>query len=161
MKRPIILASVFVILLSGCGLHILHKESLDLEKPSAEVLFILGCSYLGSCKFSPNYTNARLCFQRICDEFPESKWRIASEGILSLIDRVEQLAEENQQLKAEIESLTKEIEQNKTLIRELKTETSILKKKNAILRKDIERLKQLEIELEKRKERLKSQTLKK
>lgn len=105
-----------------------------------------------------DYAEARADFELLLNAYPKSKWRPAAEKIIILIDTAasrrqlvektaadkNRLAQENEQLKRQVRALNEK----------LQTETAALTQENDQLKKDIQTLKNLEIELEKRDRKL-------
>ncbi len=96
--------------------------------PSDEDLFLIGTSYLGNSEIIPDYFNAKAAFEKLVKTYPDSRWRSASVRLIALIDEV-QMLKQKKPVAADALRLMQENEQ---------------------LKKDIERLKRLEIESEKR-----------
>jgi hypothetical protein len=113
----------------------------------------------------PAPAKARSIFISLIQFYPQSRWRPAAEAFIRLIDEWETFREANRQDhlltdKAKADK-TKTVQENETLkktVRELterlQTETAALAQENEKLKKDIDRLKALEIELEKRERKL-------
>jgi hypothetical protein len=95
--------------------------------PTDEDLFLLGASYLGNKEITPDYFNARLAFEKLQKTYPRSRWRPAAQQLIQLIDEVQAC--------------------NRT-----SSHREMLKilQENEKLKKDLERLRRLEIESEKR-----------
>jgi hypothetical protein len=121
-------------------------------------LFTRALSYLsvppGGQVSADDYANARSDFESLLNAYPKSKWRPASEEFILLIDGItssRQLAEKSL---AEKTKLTQDNEQLKrqvrTLNEKLQTDTAALMQENEQLKKDIQKMKNLDIELEKR-----------
>ena len=109
----------------------------------------------------PDSTKARSVFQSLLQRFPMSRWRPAAETFIRLIDEAEASREINLQdrlhldeARAEQNRLLKENDGLRQTIRELterlQAETAALTQENEQLKKDLQRLKLLEIELQKR-----------
>ncbi len=96
--------------------------------PSDEDLFLIGTSYLGNSEIIPDYFNAKAAFEKLVKTYPDSKWRNASVRLIALINEV-QILKQKKPVAADALRLMQENEQ---------------------LKKDIEHLKRLEIESEKR-----------
>jgi hypothetical protein len=109
---------------------------------------------------------ARAVFVSLLERYPQSTWRLAAETFIRLSDEIAALQEENRRdrLLAE-QALAEQIrtervvamQENEALQRKLREQTEKLQKEtmslaqeNEKLRKDLQRLKALEIELEKR-----------
>jgi hypothetical protein len=100
--------------------------------PSDEDLFVLGTSYLGTTDIIPDYFNAKTAFEKLVKTYPESTFRQPAEQFIMLIN--------------EIQSLKRN--------RAGEADTLRLMRENAQLKKDIERLKRLEVESEKKEKML-------
>lgn len=100
-------------------------------KPTDDDLFLLGTSYLGNKALTPDYFNARVAFEKLVKTYPESRWRPASQRLLILIDEIQACSTTSS---------------NKEMFKILQ--------ENQKLKKDLERLKRLEIESEKRAKKL-------
>jgi hypothetical protein len=99
--------------------------------PTDEDLFLLGTSYLGNKELTPDYFNARVAFEKLIKTYPESRWRSASQRLINLLDEIQ---------------TCKTTSSNKEMRKVLK--------ENEKLKQDLERLKRLEIESEKRAKKL-------
>ena len=99
--------------------------------PSDEDLFLLGTSYLGNAELHPDYFNARVAFEKLVKTYPGSRRRQTSAQFIRLIDELQAMQKNS--------SAGDTGAQQEQLISE-----------NVRLKKDLERLKQLEIESEKR-----------
>jgi hypothetical protein len=125
-------------------------ERLQKEMLSDEELFNLGLSYLSSPELSPDYPNAFLAFKRLTENYPESKRKDIAQHFTTLLERYLKLSVEDSRLHLENQELMKEkpsFIQEKTAWEE---EKDRLFKENATLKSDLECLKQIEIESEKR-----------
>jgi hypothetical protein len=103
--------------------------------PSDEDLFLLGTSYLGNAELHPDYFNARVAFEKLVKTYPGSRRRQTSAQFIRLIDELQAMQKNS--------SAGDRGAQQEQLISE-----------NVRLKKDLERLKQLEIESEKRDRKL-------
>jgi len=100
--------------------------------PTDEDLFLLGTSYLGNKALTPDYFNARVAFEKLVKTYPESRWRPAAQRLIILIEEIKTCSTTSS---------------NKEMFKILQ--------ENEKLKKDLERLKRLEIESEKRAKTLK------
>jgi hypothetical protein len=100
--------------------------------PTDDDLFLLGTSYLGSKTLTPDYFNARVAFEKLVKTYPESRWRPAAQRLIALIDEIQACSTTSS---------------NKEMLKILQ--------ENEKLKKDLERLKRLEVESEKRAKKLK------
>jgi len=119
----------------------------------------------------PDAAKARAVFVSLLERYPQSRWRLAAETFIRLIDEIAASRKENQRdrLLAEqvrVEQVRAEqiraewamaMQENEALQKKLREQTEKLQKEmmslaqeNEKLRKDLQRLKALEIELEKR-----------
>ena len=100
--------------------------------PTDEDLFLLGTSFLGNKALTPDYFNARVAFEKLVKTYPESRWRPAAQRLIILIEEIK---------------ICSTPSSNKEMFKILR--------ENEKLKKDLERLKKLEIESEKRAKTLK------
>jgi hypothetical protein len=135
---------------------IFSKESADKE------LFEDALSYLSNKKKEPNYSEAKAKLENLVHQFPQSKWVAAAQALLSSLDRISalqvQLKQERQKVQGEQVKLTKEIDglrdNGKQIEGKYSAEIIRLQQENEQLKKDIQQLKNLEIQLEKREKKL-------
>jgi len=104
---------------------------------------------------------ARSAFSSLLQRHPKSRWRSAAEAFIRLIDAAEASRRESRQERLLLERaqteqgrLLQENSQLRKTVRDLterlQLETTALSQENDQLKKDLQRLKQLEIELQKR-----------
>ncbi|MBM4271571.1 MAG: hypothetical protein FJ139_05360 [Deltaproteobacteria bacterium] len=128
-----------------------HEKGVLRETPSDADLFHEGMSHLGGSGNNADYEKARAAFDRLVRMHPESRWKHLTEVLIRVIDDVyacrgrsdtgmDRLLRENEQLK----------KNNRVLLEKLNSETAKLIQENDKLKKDIELLKSLEVQLEKR-----------
>lgn len=135
---------------------VFSKESSDKE------LFEEALSYLSNKKKEPNYNEAKAKLENLLHQFPKSKWVAAAQALLSSLDRISalqvQIKQEKQKVQGDQVKLTKEIEglrdNGKQIEGKYSAEIIRLQQENEQLKKDIQRLKNLEIQLEKREKML-------
>jgi hypothetical protein len=131
---------------TGPGLSVVPTEKPPLfGKPSADVLLLNeGFSCLGVPEKEADYNKARISFEALITNHPGSKWRPLAETLIRLINDIQSVQvrskSEKDQLKRDIQALN---------VR-LQTERAILVQENEKLRKDIELLKKLEVQLDRR-----------
>ncbi|MGA2332242.1 MAG: hypothetical protein ABSG75_10810 [Syntrophales bacterium] len=131
------------------------------RSPADVDIFYQGISYLGDKEKAADYAKARATFNEVLNTYPKSKWRGLSETFIRLID-MEQLYEETcrtdvqfiEKAKEDNARLLKEIEQARKDNRRLLEETAKMIQENEQLKKDIQLLKSLEVQLEKREKML-------
>ncbi len=131
-------------------------------EPSDRELFEEALSYLSNNKNEPNYNEAKARLENLVVQFPKSKWVAGAQALISSLDRISalqvQLRQENQKAQDEHVKLTKEIEGLRDNTRQIEEKYSAeiirLQQENEQLKKDIQQLKNLEIQLEKREKML-------
>ena len=109
----------------------------------------------------PDPAKARSVFISLIQRYPQSRWRSAAKAFIRLIDERDAFREVSRQdhlltVKAKAEK-AKALQENdhlkktvRGLTEKLQSETAALTQENGQLKKDIQRLKALEIELQKR-----------
>ncbi len=172
--RNILVWTVAALWLGGCAAEVPTAEKRDAETillPAEEQaaapgqtelrdLFYEGISYLNRGG-QPDPDLARKSFVAFLQRHPQTRLRSVTESFIRLIDDGAALRETSRQerlqterLQAERARLHQENEQLKKTVRELteklRADTSSLTQENEQLRKDLQRLKALDIELEKR-----------
>lgn len=175
MRKVIFLwAAVFFIV--GCAAAPPSMEQRDVAapavKPAAEApaepprlfeerdLLLDGVALLNLPE-RPNPEKARSIFLSLIQRYPQSRWRPAAEAFIRLIDERNAFGEMSRQdrllldkAKTERSRALQENDLLKKTVRELteklQSETGALAQENEQLKKDIQRLKALEIELQKR-----------
>ena len=116
-------------------------------------LFEEGLSYLNRAGERPDYIKAKINFEVLVIAHPKSKWRPLAETLIRFIDHVHQ---GDEKLKSDLQLIEKLQSEKTRLTRELerqKSENNALIQENEQLKKDIRLLKNLELQLEKRRER--------
>lgn len=177
MKRAIFFWMTATLLMAGCAATpaVIEKQEVaaPVEKQAAEAppekaprppeggeLLLEGVKLL-NLPDRPEPARARPVFLSLIQLYPRGRWRPAAEAFIRLIDEREAFRETGRldRLQAETAQAGKAraLQENEALrksVRELterlQTETLALAKDNEQLKKDIQRLKALEIELEKR-----------
>jgi hypothetical protein len=114
----------------------------------------------------PDAAKARAVFVSLLERYPQSRWRLTAETFIRLIDEIAALQEENRRDRLLAEQVLAEqirteramaMQENEALQKKLREQTEKLQKEmtalvqeNEKLRKDLQRLRALEIELERR-----------
>jgi len=132
------------------------------REPSDRELFEEALSYLSNNKNEPNYNEAKARLENLVAQFPKSKWVAGAQALIFSLDRISalqvQLRQENQKAQGEHVKLTKAIEDLRDNTRQIEEKYSVeimrLQQENEQLKKDIQQLKNLEIQLEKREKML-------
>ena len=179
MKRNIFLWMAAALLLAGCVSAPTAIEKKDLAAPAVKAaeetpaapekpprlfedrdLLLDGVNLL-NLPDRPASAKARSVFISLIQLYPQSRWRSAAEAFIRLIDEREAFLEASRQdhllfdkNQAEKAKVLQENDHMKKTVRQLmeklQSETVSLTQENEQLKKDIQRLKALEIELEKR-----------
>lgn len=132
------------------------------KEPSDKELFEEALSYLSNDKKEPNYLEAQIKLQTLVSQFPNSKWITSAEALIITLDRISalQAALKKEKLKAQGEQvkLTKEVNKLRDNAEQIGGKYSVeivrLQLENEQLKKDIQQLKNLEIQLERREKML-------
>jgi hypothetical protein len=123
-------------------------------------LFLEGIALLNH-QSRPDPAKARRIFSSMVQNHPQSQWRSAAESLIRLIDETEASREKSRQdyllldkTQSERAKALRENDHLRKTIRDLtekyQTETTALTQENEQLKKDLQHLKALEIELQKR-----------
>jgi hypothetical protein len=163
---------IVTIMLAGCSTKAnMNGRTGTVEKssgifstePSDRELFEEALSCLSNNKNEPNDKEAKARLENLVAQFPQSKWVAGAQALISSLDRISalqvQLRQENQKAQDEHVKLTKEVEGlrgNTRQIIEEKYAAEIirLRQENEQLKNDIQQLKNLELQLEKREKML-------
>lgn len=165
---------VLITLLWGCsgslikGAAGISNERLDamendLQKvPSDHELFEEALSYLSNNEKEPNYIEAKIKLEKLIAQYPKSNWMNGAQALISSIDKISDLQGklklERQKTQADQGKLAKEIEglreNNRQIDEKYSTEMTRLQQENEQLKSDIQQLKKLEVQLEKREKML-------
>ncbi len=156
----------FVLLIGACGTA--SKKDLP-GKPgsvagfvqSDTAIFHEGFSWLGTSGKPADYDRAGDVFSQLIKVYPKSKWRSYAETYLKLLDDLKKTSVsaaanrlEAKKAQTEIDELRVSMDQSKKYQRLLQekfqSETARLQQENEQFKHDIQRLKQLEIELQRR-----------
>ena len=176
MKRSIFFWMAAAFFLAGCATAPTAIEKQDVAAPAVKAaeetpaasprlfeerdLLLEGVALLnGPDQSEPS--QARSVFISLIQRYPQGRWRSAAEAFIHLINERDAFREASRQdhllmdkVKAEKAKAMQENDGLRKAVRELterlQTETTALAKENEQLKQDIQRLKALEIELEKR-----------
>ncbi|MBA4397277.1 MAG: hypothetical protein C0394_07840 [Syntrophus sp. (in: bacteria)] len=131
-----------------------EKAGLFGKPPADAMMFNEGVSWLGLKDKPADYAKAKGIFAILAQNYPQSKWRPQAEAFMQLIDAIQSLQAKHlssqdlaEKLKQDQKQFKKDIQ---ALISKLEVENAGLVQENEKLRKDIELLKQLEVQLDKR-----------
>ena len=162
---------MMVVMLTGCAANAVmdsaHRQVDPAEKSinifsreqSDKDLFDEALSLLNHQEKEPNYGEAKIRLESLIGQYPNSKWAAGAQALILALNRIsareaalnaEKVHVQNERVKLtrEIDGLSKKTEE-KCL-----AEATRLQQENEQLKKDIERLKNLEILLEKREKML-------
>ncbi len=122
------------------------------NKGSADaVLLNEGISRLGAMDRPADYAKARTSFETLLIRYPQSRWRLLAETFLHILDDLQSARAGTQsdleRMKSENERLNREIQ---TLNDRFRAEHALLLQENEKLKQDIELLKKLEVQLDRR-----------
>lgn len=158
---------IFMLILIGACTAAPKK---DLPAPSGGIadriqadtnLFQEGFILLGTSGKPADYGKARRLFDQLIRVYPQSKWRSYAETYRQLLDdvkvasdRASMVETEAKKTRTETEALRLSLEQakksNRLLQEKMNAETARILQENEQLRSDLQRLKQLEIDLQRR-----------
>ena len=125
-------------------------------------LFEEALSYLSNNEKEPNYNEAKIRLEKLVEQYPNSKWTAGAQALIDGIDKIStlhaKLKLERQKAQADHAKLTREIEGLKDTNRQVDekhvVEMTRLQQENEQLKNDIQQLKKLEVQLEKREKML-------
>lgn len=128
-------------------------------EPSDRELFEEAVSCLSDNQKEPNYQEVKGKLENMVAKYPQSKWVKSAQALIYSLDRISelqlQLNKEKQKSQGDHEKLTKEIEGlKKENTEKYSSEIIRLQQENEQLKNDIQQLKNLEIQLEKREKTL-------
>ena len=176
MKRGIFFWALVVFFIVGCAVAPPAIEKKDVAAPAVKPgeeapaapprlfeerdLLLEGVARLNLPE-RPDPEKARSIFLSLIQRYPQSRWRSAAEAFIRLIDERDAFREISRQdrllvdkTKTERSRALQENDHLKKAVRELteklQSETAALAQENEQLKRDIQRLKALEIELQKR-----------
>jgi uncharacterized protein (DUF3084 family) len=124
---------------------------LNTKPPSDLDIVHKGIAYLGNHEKKADYAKAREAFVEVLATYPDSKWRKLSEAVIRLIDSLQSSEEK---FHAEKARLQRENDQLRKENRRMLDELAKLIQESEQLKIDIQSLKSLEIQLEKREKML-------
>ncbi|MCX5821965.1 MAG: hypothetical protein NTY86_00230 [Deltaproteobacteria bacterium] len=176
MKRGIFFWVLAVFFIVGCAAPPPAIEKKDVAAPAVKPVeetpaapprlfeerdLLLDGVALLSLPERPDPEKARSIFLSLIQRYPQSRWRPAAEAFIRLIDEKEAFEEMSRQDRLLVDNTRTEwsraLQENdhlKKTVRELteklQSETAALAQENEQLKRDIQRLKALEIELQKR-----------
>lgn len=139
--------------------------SKPLKKDKDEELFIKGLHQLADPANENEYALASHTLETLLNSYPDSKWRDAARAALRLIGEMdsyrEKLRAEQNMAKRLLADKTKTIQENELLKKELRllnekyqSEVAALQQENDQLKGDLQLLKNLELQLDKREKML-------
>ncbi len=143
----------------GSAVAIEKSRTVFDTRPFDQQMFDEAISYLSNEKKEPNYKEAKIRLENLLEKYPKSKWLPAARAILFCMERISVLQSQiKQEKQKEHVKLTKEIEGIKESARQNEEKNSIeiirLQQENEQLKRDIQQLKNLEIQLERREKML-------
>ena len=168
LKRLICLA-VLTVILMGCATTggisnnsnqnntAQHSNGFFSIKPSDKEIFTEALSFLSNDGKEPQYNEAKIRLENMIQQYPKSKWADAAKALLISLSRISELELKLDQTEQKQEKLTQDLTalSNKSKQAEERhtAEISRLQQENEELAKGLQQLKNLEIQLEKRKKK--------
>ncbi|MHB8138667.1 MAG: hypothetical protein ACYDGO_09825 [Smithellaceae bacterium] len=123
-------------------------------EPSDKDLFEEALSLLSNQEQEPQYNEARVILEKLVQQFPKSKWVAGAKAMIVSLNNISALEAQLNQEKHKQNKLTQEIaglrDKGKQAEEKHLAEIFRLQQENDELKKDIQQLKNLEIQLEKR-----------
>jgi hypothetical protein len=176
MKKVIILMVLALLFIVGCAAAPPAVEKKDIAKPAVKPVeetpaapprlfeerdLLLDGVALLNLPSRPDQEKARAIFLSLIQRYPQGRWRSAAEALVRLIDERDAFGEMSRMDRLLVDKTSmerlralQENDQLKKAVRELteklQSETAALAQENEQLKRDIQRLKALEIELQKR-----------
>ncbi len=130
--------------------------------PSDQDLFDEALSYLSNKEKEPNLMEAKTRLENLVQQYPKTKWMTSAQALIESLEKIATLQtrikQDKQKTQADQGKLLKEIEglkdHNKQIEDRYSTEMTKLQQENEQLKNDIQQLKKLEVQLEKREKML-------
>lgn len=154
---------ILVVLLIGACASAAKKDSAGTaaRTPSDTTLFREGYAWLGTSGKPADYGKAREAFDHLIRLYPQSKWRSYAETYRVLLDELKSTSDkalsdslEKRKVQAEMEQLKASLNQSRKAYRllqeKIQADTVHLHQENDQLKNDLQRLKRLEVELQRR-----------
>jgi hypothetical protein len=133
--------------------HVLQEGLFNFSSEDTDC-FARGLDFLENEGAAPEGGKAREAFAELLAKYPRSKWQKAAAALIRLLDERARLREGRAQDGQALEKARGETEQLRKELRalndRLQTETSRLAQENEQLKKDLQLLKELELQLDKR-----------
>ena len=134
-----------------------HSNGFFSIKPSDKEIFTEALSFLSNDGKEPQYNEAKIRLENLIQQYPKSKWADAAKALLISLNRISELELKLDQTEQKQEKLTQDLAalSNKSRQAEERhtAEISRLQQENEELAKGLQQLKNLEIQLEKRKKK--------
>ncbi len=134
-----------------------HSSGFFSTKPSDKEIFTEALSFLSNDGKEPQYNEAKIRLENLIREYPKSKWADAAKAMLVSLNRISELELKLDQAEQKQEKLMQDLAASSNKSRQAEerhtAEISRLLQENEELAKGLQQLKNLEIQLEKRKKR--------
>lgn len=134
------------------------SKSIFTREPSDHELFEDALSCLRNNLNEPSDQEVKVKLENLLAKYPQSKWAESARALIDSLERISrlkmQLRQEKQKSQSDQAKLTKEIEGLKENAEKHSAEINRLQQENEQLKNDIQQLKNLEIQLEKREKTL-------
>ncbi|MBP1710365.1 MAG: hypothetical protein H6Q49_567 [Deltaproteobacteria bacterium] len=126
-------------------------------KPSDKEIFTEALSFLSNEGKEPQYNEAKIRLENLIQQYPKSKWADAAKAFLISLNRISELELKLDQAEQKQEKLMQDLAASSNKSRQAEerhtAEISRLQQENEELAKGLQQLKNLEIQLEKRKKK--------
>jgi len=129
---------------------------------SDDDLFEAALAHLSNPEKEPSYIEAKILLEKLVEQYPKSKWAAGAKALIAGLDKISnlqnKLKQEKQKALADQAKLAREVEglkdNTKSVEEKYAAEISRLQQENEQLKNDIQQLKRLEVQLEKREKML-------
>lgn len=155
-KSIYLIIALVIFIITGCASSAKKtstKQQVNDVALNDTALFEEGLSYINKTNGIPDYTKAKINFEVLVIAHPKSKWRPLSETLIRLIEGMRSGDEKSKSNLQLIEKLQGEKNRLSKELEKYRSENNALIQENEQLKKDIQLLKNLELQLEKRRER--------
>jgi hypothetical protein len=138
------------------------SETFFQKEPGDKELFEEALVYLSNHEKEPNYMEVKARLENLVQQYPDSKWRKSAEALMLSMEKISvlqtRLKQEKLKAQADQSRLLKEIDGLKENFRQIEdrhtAEITKLQQENEQLKNDMQQLKKLEVQLEKREKML-------
>jgi hypothetical protein len=144
------------------GRHLIVEDLFQKGPSPDQVLFDEALSSLRNKQTEPNYIEAKTRLEKLLSRYPQTKWLESAQALIACLDKIStletRLKQDKQKAQTDQVKLLKEMEgqkeSNKLVEDRYSAELAKLQMENEQLKNDIQQLKKLEVQLEKREKML-------